>query len=94
MPRHPDTRHRALRAAAVAAGLAASITTTGCDRMVARVLDGQGMDGTTCAGWSIRHGSTSHCCEEQGAGYDDTTGQCVWLLVPGPFVPPAIAEPV
>ncbi len=88
-----ENRRRALRAAAVAAGLAASLSATGCDRVVARVLDGQGMDGTTCAGWSIRHGSPTHCCEDHGARYDAVSGQCMYPPVPGPFVPPAMTEP-
>lgn len=74
----------------VAAGLSGAALSSGCDRVVARVLDGTGMDGQTCAGWSIRHGSAESCCGDQGAMYDASSGQCTWPAVPGPFVPPAL----
>lgn len=74
----------------VVVGLSSVTLSTGCDRVLARVLDGTGMDGTTCAGWSIRHGSRSSCCDDQGAMYDSASGQCMWPAVPGPFVPPAL----
>jgi hypothetical protein len=73
----------------VAAGLTTMLGASGCDRVVARVLDGTGMDGESCAGWSIRHGSAEHCCSDIGAHFDPASGQCIWPAVPGPFVPPA-----
>ena len=88
----PDVRSRAVRTAVVAAGLSTLAFTAGCDRVMARVLDGTGMDGTRCAGWSIRHGSPTSCCDDQGAHYDPTSGQCMYPPVPGPFVPPAMSE--
>ncbi|MBN8609014.1 MAG: hypothetical protein J0L92_00380 [Deltaproteobacteria bacterium] len=83
-------RERALRAAMVVAGLSGVVLSSGCDRVVARVLDGTGMDGQTCAGWSIRNGSAETCCSNQGAHYDAAGGRCLWPAVPGPFVPPAL----
>lgn len=81
---------RALRAAAVAAGLSSVALSAGCDRVVARVLDGTSFDGSSCAGWSIRHGSQESCCTSLGAAYDAASGGCIWAAVPGPFVPPAM----
>lgn len=74
----------------VVAGLSAATLAAGCDRVVARVLDGTGMDGSECAGWSLRNGSPTSCCDGRGAHYDPTSGQCMYPPVPGPFVPPAM----
>ena len=84
-----EIRSRALRAAVMVAGLSAAGASAGCDRLLARVMDGTGMDGSTCAGWSVRHGSPTSCCDDQGAHYDATSGQCLYPPVPGPFIPPA-----
>lgn len=92
MANRNERRERALRAAVIAAGLTAAVSGAGCDRLVTRVLDGTGMDGTQCAGWSIRHGSPSGCCDDQGAQYDETRGQCMYPPVPGPFVPPSLRD--
>ena len=54
MANRNERRERALRAAVIAAGLSVAVSGAGCDRVVTRVLDGTGMDGTRCAGWSIR----------------------------------------
>jgi hypothetical protein len=88
-----SARAVALRAAVVAAGLTTSVATSGCDRVMARVLDGTSMDGESCAGWSIRHGSPESCCRDIGAAYDPASHGCIWAAVPGPFVPPAMSEP-
>jgi hypothetical protein len=90
-PPRSSPRARALRTAAIVAGLAASASSMGCDRVVARVLDGTGMDGGACAGWSIRHGSPERCCQAIGAAYDPVSASCINLAVPGPFVPPAMS---
>lgn len=92
MSARSSARAMALRAAVVAAGLATSAAAAGCDRVVARVLDGTSMDGESCAGWSIRHGSPEHCCQDIGAAYDPASRGCIWAAVPGPFVPPAMFE--
>jgi hypothetical protein len=92
MANRNERRERALRAAVIAAGLTAAVSGAGCDRVVARVLDGTGMDGSSCAGWSIRHGSPSSCCSDQGARYDPSSGQCMYPAVPGPFVPPSLRD--
>lgn len=87
-----EARRRALRVAAVIAGLAAPLA--GCDGVVARVMEGRALDGTPCVGWSVSHGSPASCCADEGGSWDAASGQCNvtpvdYGIVEGPFVPPA-----
>ena len=84
---------RALRTAMIVSGLSA-LATTGCERVRARVVEGTGLNGEACVGWSLE-GSPEACCTalNMRGGYvtwDPTTRLCTALPVPGPFVPPAM----
>lgn len=85
-----DARRRALRTAILVTGL--SLSASGCERVVERVMNGRAMDGTPCVGWSLSHGSPASCCADMGGTYDPSAG-CVtppdYGIVEGPFVPPA-----
>lgn len=84
---------RALRTAMIVSGLSA-LATTGCERVRARVVEGRGVNGEACVGWSLE-GSPEACCTalNMRGGYvtwDPTTRLCTALPVPGPFVPPGM----
>ena len=91
-PARLEARRRALRVAAVIAGLSAPLA--GCDGLVARVMQGRALDGTPCVGWSVSHGSPASCCADEGGTWDPAAGSCDvpvvdYGIVEGPFVPPA-----
>lgn len=67
---------RALRTAAIVVVCAASTSLLGCDRILGRLIDGTGFDGTPCVGWSIRHGSAERCCGHRNGIWFARLGLC------------------